>query len=583
MARVQSVTVLSLLPALEEALAAGVIGSTSDRFMFLSPGLSHRLRTEIPAPVRQALLRGVPVPRPREHVMGAGGAGADIEAEPGRESGPVARATAQTPDSLVSALLLSQDNPGRPLDPRSEAAMRRTLVRTPGSPGDTADGGTDGALILSLFGHKETEQRDRARAIATKRGQGASSVVAALILSNLEWAAGHVDQALEWGDQAQRMDHTALPVSWRPYPSLALADKLAHLGRFAEGETELTHTRELAERLDHPWARAESAIVRGRLLAGMGRTEEAEAEVRTGVALALRVSAHLPASQGLSLLSLLSLARGRWSEAADQIGRARSQLDLQPGTLPPVRHSWADFRVTTTDMDASGALGLFAKRFPDLLAKPSLFLLNPEVSARLVRLGLAAGEYGLAAAVTRQVTRLADQNPGQAGLAATARHAWALLHQDPDALEHAALQHVAPWASAAASEDLGGMLLKRREHRHTARRHLRTARERYHAIGALVSAARVESLLQDAGEDSPRHVGVSQPPASGREQRRSRARSVLTEAEHRIACLVAEGLTNQQVAKRVSRSPHTVNYHLRQIFRKLDVDSRVKLARILHP
>ncbi|QIK05569.1 helix-turn-helix transcriptional regulator [Streptomyces sp. ID38640] len=55
--------------------------------------------------------------------------------------------------------------------------------------------------------------------------------------------------------------------------------------------------------------------------------------------------------------------------------------------------------------------------------------------------------------------------------------------------------------------------------------------------------------------------------------------ATLTEAEQRVALLVAEGMTNQQVARLISRSPHTVNYHLRQIFRKLDMSSRVELAR----
>lgn len=52
----------------------------------------------------------------------------------------------------------------------------------------------------------------------------------------------------------------------------------------------------------------------------------------------------------------------------------------------------------------------------------------------------------------------------------------------------------------------------------------------------------------------------------------------LSETEKTIAKLVSEGLTNRQVAKRVFLSPHTVNYHLRQIFRKFDVISRVELA-----
>jgi DNA-binding CsgD family transcriptional regulator len=55
----------------------------------------------------------------------------------------------------------------------------------------------------------------------------------------------------------------------------------------------------------------------------------------------------------------------------------------------------------------------------------------------------------------------------------------------------------------------------------------------------------------------------------------------LTETERAIASLVGKGMTNRQVANRVCLSPHTVNYHLRRIFRKLDIRSRVELARIM--
>ncbi|MEV4053568.1 helix-turn-helix transcriptional regulator [Amycolatopsis sp. NPDC049688] len=56
----------------------------------------------------------------------------------------------------------------------------------------------------------------------------------------------------------------------------------------------------------------------------------------------------------------------------------------------------------------------------------------------------------------------------------------------------------------------------------------------------------------------------------------------LTPPERDVAALVSEGLTNQQVATRLHRSPHTVNFHLRNIFRKLDVRSRVELAAYVH-
>ncbi|WP_433498949.1 helix-turn-helix transcriptional regulator [Sphaerimonospora sp. CA-214678] len=52
----------------------------------------------------------------------------------------------------------------------------------------------------------------------------------------------------------------------------------------------------------------------------------------------------------------------------------------------------------------------------------------------------------------------------------------------------------------------------------------------------------------------------------------------LSAAEHGIARLVVDGLTNRQIASRVNLSPHTVNFHLRKIFRKLGVSSRVELV-----
>jgi len=47
-----------------------------------------------------------------------------------------------------------------------------------------------------------------------------------------------------------------------------------------------------------------------------------------------------------------------------------------------------------------------------------------------------------------------------------------------------------------------------------------------------------------------------------------------------VAELVAEGLTNAQIAERMYVSRHTIDFYLRQIFRKLGIESRVALARL---
>jgi DNA-binding CsgD family transcriptional regulator len=52
----------------------------------------------------------------------------------------------------------------------------------------------------------------------------------------------------------------------------------------------------------------------------------------------------------------------------------------------------------------------------------------------------------------------------------------------------------------------------------------------------------------------------------------------LTDREQAVARLVGQALTNKQIARRLSISPHTVNYHLRQLYRKLGINNRVHLA-----
>ena len=55
----------------------------------------------------------------------------------------------------------------------------------------------------------------------------------------------------------------------------------------------------------------------------------------------------------------------------------------------------------------------------------------------------------------------------------------------------------------------------------------------------------------------------------------------LTDSERTVAELVGRGFTNRETGRRLSVSRHTVDFHLRRVFTKLGIVSRVELARML--
>ena len=56
--------------------------------------------------------------------------------------------------------------------------------------------------------------------------------------------------------------------------------------------------------------------------------------------------------------------------------------------------------------------------------------------------------------------------------------------------------------------------------------------------------------------------------------------SSLTRAERNVVRYVARGFTNRETAEKLFVSAHTVDYHLRRVFQKLGLRSRVELAHL---
>jgi DNA-binding CsgD family transcriptional regulator len=149
-----------------------------------------------------------------------------------------------------------------------------------------------------------------------------------------------------------------------------------------------------------------------------------------------------------------------------------------------------------------------------------------------------------------------------AGTVLEGREGEALLREALDVLADA---HV-PIALAKTQLELGARL-RRSNRRAEARRLLRLSLDTAHRLGANLLADRAETELRATGAKPRRAVltGVD----------------ALTASELRVAELAAQGLTNREIAQALFVTARTVEGHLTQAFRKLDVPSREALAAML--
>ena len=194
----------------------------------------------------------------------------------------------------------------------------------------------------------------------------------------------------------------------------------------------------------------------------------------------------------------------------------------------------------------------------------SVLLTDPASAPWLVRVALAAGDREQAARIVTAIGEVARGNPTLVFIRASAEHAEGLLASDVSLLQHAATQLPDPWARACAVEDQGVLLAAAGRDRE-AIRSLEEALREYDRLGARRGVARTRRRLRQLGVRR-RHWASEQRPAAGW--------ASLTDIEQATARLVAEGLTNQRIADQLFISTHTVAFHLRQVFRKLDIRSR---------
>ena len=385
---------------------------------------------------------------------------------------------------------------------------------------------------------------------------------------------GRWQEALDCSGEAVRLQHADGRLNvriWRPEAWRATV--LLGLGRTGEAMHLIDAGEKLAQAEGVPGKGRVWMMLRARALIDLGRISDAITEAEA----IFDMSDELGAGHVGYLNDVASWVGGcsaiRTGDPQQLAAAAEAASRLRCAELAPSRDLGALLAASLGSLAGRpGATKELDGPALAALGSPALHAGSPRSHADivcLVRLLLADGRASDASSVAGTLAKAAVSQPGVSFLAAAARHAQALAEADADLAAEAAGMYQddeRPLVRAEALEDAGRLLPD--ERRDAAVGHLDAALTLYAAAGATQDAARVRGLLRIRGV---RRATLPAPDPQWPE---------LTESERAVVTLVAEGATNREVADRLFISPYTVNSHLRHIFSKLEIRSRVELARL---
>ncbi len=456
------------------------------------------------------------------------------------------------------------------------------------------------ASNLEVFGPDLNRAEDMAKeALAGAQGLGdpVASAVATWTLSAVALRRGRFLDARAWavmvpvaGDlqpgerTAQGWQHLRLALD------LANGSALLRLDRLGEAETILTQVRQATERLSYRrlLIATQRLLVVRRFLAG--DWDDAVAEYDAVVDLCEELNDRSGAMEESSgIRALIAVHQG------DLRGAAALVPEQEPAREPDVG-CWS-VRARALLAEATGApdvafdeLWTAWQRCLESGSHAAFAALGPAIVSSIMHwldFGLAGSASGgsptagaldradleRARAVAEAVEVLAEANPEVASQQGAALRCRGLVHADASLLLAAsAAYRNAGWRfeSALACEDAAD-LLGRAGRMDESRPLFNDVAARYLQMDAAWDAARVASRM--------RAIGMRR----GNRGSRQRAKvgwDALTANERAVVVLVAEGLTNPDIADRLFVSRHTVKAQVSSALAKLQLTSRIELARV---
>ena len=316
------------------------------------------------------------------------------------------------------------------------------------------------------------------------------------------------------------------------YPLAARSHLAFRRGRWQAALADAGESVELARQTGQIGLLSHALSALAEVESGLGRSEDAQAHGREGLELTRALGSDAIRVYALHALALDGLTHGRIELTIEMLDEAQLVAD-RVGMDEPALVQWAPNHV--------------------------------EALAR-------AGETERAQAALARHARLAENTQRTWALATTERCRGILAGPAEFAahFERALELHDRdgqPFEKARTHLAFAERLRRVRQ-RAEARPHLTAALELFDRLGAKPWSARAEAEMTATGGPT----GPRAEQAAGADE--------LTPSELKIALLVAQGMTNREVAASLFLSPKTVEHHLSHIYRKLDVRSRTQLARL---
>jgi DNA-binding CsgD family transcriptional regulator len=306
----------------------------------------------------------------------------------------------------------------------------------------------------------------------------------------------------------------------------------------------------------------------------LGRLEDADAGARTLIELGRQLGTSLHFLDAVTIRTAVALLRGETEIAAAQLRFTDRLTDADEALRNPgitVMRGW----LAASRGDLTAARDTLQPVLQGAEQARSYWPLWPCWNGLFYQIGIATDDDTFAASCRGVAEANAARNPGVASFEGVALNLRGLGKQNLDILAEAVQvldRSPRPVLRAVGAESYGRALLAAGR-RSEALAQLDRAWDEYHHMGARAFRSDVQRAMRQAGARRAKWSTAAAAPATGW--------ASLTEAERRVATLISEGCTNKSAASALGVSINTVGTHLRAVFAKLGVQSRVQLANCL--